>query len=200
MSIYIIEDHPLMRDAIALVLRRMQPEQEIVKLDRLDHLFEAVKQHGAPDLLCLDLKLPDASGIQGVVSIRKDYPRVPLAVYSTSPAADMEEVCIEAGADIYIEKTAGSAELSASLQGLFQADEDSPLYKIPLGDDKLSKRQVQLVALLDRGLTNREIATELGVSEHTIKVHLWRLFRRLNVKNRTQAVHHARARGLVPNS
>jgi DNA-binding NarL/FixJ family response regulator len=62
---------------------------------------------------------------------------------------------------------------------------------------KLSKRQKQLLLLLDRGLSNRDIATELEISEHTVKVHLWRLFRRLNVKSRSQASHLARTARLI---
>ena len=64
-------------------------------------------------------------------------------------------------------------------------------------DSKLSKRQKQLIVMLDRGLSNREIADELGISEHTVKVHLWRLFRRLGVKSRTQTIHYARTHGML---
>ena len=64
-------------------------------------------------------------------------------------------------------------------------------------NSKLSKRQTQLIAMLDQGMSNRDIATELDISEHTVKVHLWRLFRRLGVKSRTQALHHARTNGLL---
>ena len=198
MSIYVIDDHPLMRDAIVMVLRRLRPAENIVELDRLDKLAAAVKQHGKPDLFCLDLKLPDITGVSGVVSVKQLYPDVPIAVYSASPAADMEEACIEAGADIYIEKSAGSSELAAALRGLLMADtesEESAAASASTG--KLSKRQTQLIAMLDKGMSNREIATELDISEHTVKVHLWRLFRRLGVKSRTQALHHARSHGLL---
>ena len=65
------------------------------------------------------------------------------------------------------------------------------------GAIKLSKRQKQLIAMLDYGFSNREIATELGLSEHTVKVHLLRLFRRLSVNSRTQALHVARLNGLL---
>ena len=71
------------------------------------------------------------------------------------------------------------------------SDEEVP------GDTKLSKRQKQLILMLDRGLSNRDIATELSISEHTVKVHLWRLFRRLGVKSRTQTLHFARTHGLL---
>ena len=64
-------------------------------------------------------------------------------------------------------------------------------------ETKLSKRQKQLIVMLDEGLSNRDIAERLGISEHTVKVHLWRLFRRLGVKSRTQTLHFARMNGLL---
>ncbi|MDP9897921.1 response regulator transcription factor [Variovorax ginsengisoli] len=198
MSIYVIDDHPLMRDAIVMVLRRLKPSENIVELDRLDKLEAAVKQHGAPDLFCLDLKLPDATECSGVVRVKQAYPGIPIAVYSASPAADMEEACIESGADTYIEKSASAAELAAALRGLLMADNEGD--EAMAASSKLSKRQTQLIAMLDRGMSNRDIATELDISEHTVKVHLWRLFRRLGVKSRTQALHHARNHGLLSNS
>lgn len=201
MSIYVIDDHPLMRDAIVMVLRRLRPAENIVELERLDKLASAVKQHGMPDLFCLDLKLPDTTGCSGVIAVKQIYPDVPIAVYSASPAADMEEACIEAGADTYIEKSASSAELTAVLRGLLMADADAeePV-AAAASSGKLSKRQTQLIAMLDKGMSNRDIATELEISEHTVKVHLWRLFRRLGVKSRTQALHHARNHGLLSSS
>jgi DNA-binding NarL/FixJ family response regulator len=200
MSIYVIDDHPLMRDAIVMVLRRLRPAENIVELERLDKLTNAVKQHGMPDLFCLDLKLPDTTGCSGVIAVKQIYPDVPIAVYSASPAADMEEACIEAGADTYIEKSASSAELTAVLRGLLMADAEAEESVAASANNKLSKRQTQLIAMLDKGMSNRDIATELEISEHTVKVHLWRLFRRLGVKSRTQALHHARNHGLLSTS
>ena len=101
----------------------------------------------------------------------------------------------EAGADAYVEKSAGAAQIAKVLRE-FLADEveDENAPTIP---DKLSKRQKQLLVMLDRGLSNRDIAEQLQISEHTVKVHLWRLFRRLNVKSRSQASHLARTAGLL---
>jgi DNA-binding NarL/FixJ family response regulator len=200
MSIYVIDDHPLMRDAIVMVLRRLKPAENIVELDRLDKVANAIKVQGVPDLFCLDLKLPDTSGCSGVSTLKRIYPDVPIAVFSASPAADMEEQSIEAGADIFIEKSSGVDELTAALRGLLMADaEADEVITDAAGTSKLSKRQTQLIAMLDQGLSNRDIATQLEISEHTVKVHLWRLFRRLGVKSRTQALHHARNHGLLVN-
>lgn len=197
MSIFVIDDHPLMRDAIVMVLRRLRPAETIVELERLDRVAPMVKARGVPTLFCLDLKLPDTNGCSGVQQMRATYPDVPIAVFSASPAADMEEACIAAGADIYIEKESGISELTAALRGLITADDEAAADPVEADSGKLSKRQSQLIVMLDRGMSNREIATELTISEHTVKVHLWRLFRRLDVKSRTQALHYARSHGLL---
>ena len=195
MSMYVVDDHPLMRDAVAMVLRRLRPTGTVVELDRLFATEAAVQKHGEPELFCLDLKLPDAQGVSGVHLIKGKWPNVPLAVISASPAADFEEACISACADVYIEKSAGASEISAALRALLSADDS--FEELTPTDQKLSKRQKQLLLLLDSGLSNREIAEQLGISEHTVKVHLWRLFRRLGVKSRTQTLHFARTHGLL---
>jgi DNA-binding NarL/FixJ family response regulator len=195
MTLYVIDDHPLMREAVVMLLRRMRPGSEVVELDRLGGIESALKQHGAPDLITLDLKLPDTAGTSGVRELKKRFPDTPLAVLSASPVADAEEACIDAGADIYIEKSAGAQEIGNALRALLSAD--GQFEELAPTDNKLSKRQKQLIVMLDRGLSNREIADELGISEHTVKVHLWRLFRRLGVKSRTQTIHYARTHGLL---
>jgi len=202
MSIYVIDDHPLMRDAVSMVLRRVRPAANIVELDRLSRLSSAIDKHGAPTLFCLDLNLPDASGCSGVVSLREEFSDVPLAVYSASPAEDMEQLCLASGADVYIDKATGSSKLADSLRALLSEDTDSENDEgeVPVGGTagKLTKRQVQLVECIARGYGNREIAEHLQVSEHTIKVHMYRLFKRIGVTSRTQALHYARINGLLP--
>ncbi len=198
MAIYVIDDHPLMRDAIVMLLRRVRPGSEVVELSQLSDLESAVVQCGEPEILCLDLKLPDTVGISGVKVLRATYPNVPLAVISATPAVDVEEWCREAGADVYIEKSAGASEIAATLRAMLQPDgqgEDADGESAP--ETKLTKRQRQLIIMLDEGLSNRDIAERLGISEHTVKVHLWRLFRRLGVKSRTQTLHYARVNGML---
>ncbi|MBC7379430.1 MAG: response regulator transcription factor [Burkholderiaceae bacterium] len=195
MTFYVIDDHPLMREAVVMLLRRTRAGAEVVELDRLGGVEEAIKTRGAPELFCLDLKLPDTMGVSGVIELKRRYPDTPLAVLSASPSSDSEEACIQAGADIYIEKSSGASEIGAALRALLVAD--SGFEELAPTDNKLSKRQKQLIVMLDRGLSNREIAEELGISEHTVKVHLWRLFRRLGVKSRTQTIHYARVHGML---
>jgi hypothetical protein len=193
---YIIDDHPLVRQAIAMLLRRMRPASKVIELEKLSELQAAIIKNGDPELFVLDLLLPGVKGTSAVKDIKTMYANVPLAVISAMPAGEAEETCIEAGADIYIEKSSPANEISSAIQGLFAA-ENGDEEVVAVGETKLSKRQKQLIVMLDRGLSNRDIAAELEISEHTVKVHLWRLFRRLDVKSRTQTLHFARMNGLL---
>jgi DNA-binding NarL/FixJ family response regulator len=194
MIIFVVDDHPLMREAIVMLVRRLSPQALVVELDRMAVIDAAVATHGMPDLISLDLKLPDTHGVSGVRELKSKYKGVPLVVLSSSPASEYEDLAMEAGADAYIEKSAGATEISNMLRSFMMLDSD---LDTPAGSEKLSKRQKQLLGLLDLGMSNRDIADKLGISEHTVKVHLWRLFRRLDVKSRTQATHWARGQGLI---
>jgi len=196
MSMYIIDDHPLVRQAIAMLLRRMRPASKVIELEKFSELQAAIIKNGDPELFVLDLLLPGVKGTSAVKDIKGMYATVPLAVISSMPSGEAEETCIEAGADIYIEKSSPANDISLAIQGLFAA-ENGDEEVVAIGETKLSKRQKQLIVMLDRGLSNRDIAAELDISEHTVKVHLWRLFRRLDVKSRTQTLHFARMNGLL---
>ena len=194
MSIFVVDDHPLMREAVVMLIRRINSKAQIVELDRVAAVAPAIEAHGMPELICLDLKLPDTHGVSGVRELKQSYPSVPLIVLSASPSGDFEDLSIEAGADAYVPKSAGAGEISNALKVFLLDDPDAEPGTPP---EKLSKRQKQLLVMLDKGLSNRDIAEELKISEHTVKVHLWRLFRRLNVKSRSQASHLARTQGLL---
>lgn len=198
MRIFVVDDHPLMREAVVMLLHRIAPDAEIVEFDRLSPVCAKAAELGSPELLCLDLKLPDTHGVSGVREMRAQFPHTPIVVLSASPASDFEELSVEAGADLYLEKSAGASHLTQALRALVSPEsETQELVGKATEPDKISRRQRELLKLLDRGLSNRDLAQALDLSEHTIKVHLWRLFRRLSVKNRSQAVHWARERGIL---
>ena len=194
MSIFVVDDHPLMREAIGMLIRRLSPKTPIIELDRIAVVAAAVTQHGEPTLICLDLKLPDTHGVSGIRELKLHYPNLPMVVLTAMSADDYKDLAMEAGADAFIEKTANATEISNALRPFLSADLET---EAPVTVEKLSKRQKQLLILLDKGQSNRDIAETLQISEHTVKVHLWRLFRRLDVKSRSQASHLARTQGLL---
>ena len=194
MSIFVIDNHPLMREAIGMLIRRLSPSTPVIELDRIAVVAQAVQQHGQPTLICLDLILPDADGVSGIRELKRLCPKVPMVVLTASSASDYEDLSLEAGADAFIEKSAGATDIGNVLRLFLSAE---LMTGAPVTAAKLSKRQKQLLILLDKGQSNRDIAETLQISEHTVKVHLWRLFRRLDVKSRSQASHLARTQGLL---
>ena len=198
MSLYVIDDHPMVRQMIGMLLRRLRPASKVVELEKFSELQAALIKNGEPELFVLDLLLPGVKGATAISDVKKMYPEIPLVVLSAMPSGEARDACLEAGADLYIEKSTDTAEISAAIQDIVKSDDvEDDAEVVVIGDIKLSKRQKQLILMLDRGLSNRDIAAELSISEHTVKVHLWRLFRRLGVKSRTQTLHFARTHGLL---
>jgi DNA-binding NarL/FixJ family response regulator len=179
-----------------MLVRRLSPNTPVVELGRIAVVAQAVEKHGMPQLICLDLKLPDTNGVSGIRELKRSYPDVPILVLTASPASDYEDLAMEAGAAAFLEKSVGATEIAHVLRAFLVEELDADA-ETPVAVGKLSKRQKQLLVLLDKGLSNRDIADNLQISEHTVKVHLWRLFRRLNVKSRSQASHLARTQGLL---
>lgn len=197
MTVYVIDDHPLMRDALTMLVHRVKPGLKIIPIHKLNVVESTVEKNGPAELFCLDLQLPDTLGMSGVQVLKSKFPDVPLAVVTSSSASEFEQRCLDAGADAFIEKSNTPAQIISALRSLLVTEEDAATEDIPTpaGPTKLSKRQKQLILMLDQGLSNRDIAEKLDISEHTVKVHFWRLFRRLGVNSRTQALHFARTNG-----
>ncbi len=196
MTVYVIDDHPLMRDALTMLVQRVRPGLKVVSVAKLNSLEATVERQGIPELICLDLKLPDTLGLSGVHAVKAKFPNVPLVVVTGSDASECEAACLEAGANLFLEKASPPNTIIEGLRTFLPSPkEEDPAEGSVAAPTKLSKRQKQLILMLDQGLSNKDIADKLSISEHTVKVHFWRLFRRLGVNSRTQALHFARTNG-----
>ena len=196
MTVYVIDDHPLMRDALTMLVQRVRPGLKVVSVAKLSSLEATVERQGTPELICLDLKLPDTLGLSGVHAVKAKFPDVPLVVVTGSEASECEAACLEAGANLFLEKASPPNTIIEGLRTFLPSPKEEVAAKGAVAaPTKLSKRQKQLILMLDQGLSNKDIADKLTISEHTVKVHFWRLFRRLGVNSRTQALHFARTNG-----
>jgi len=196
MTVYVIDDHPLMRDALTMLVQRVRPGLKVVSVHKLSSLESTVERQGEPELFCLDLKLPDTLGLSGVHAVKAKFPHVPLVIVTGSEASECEAACLEAGANLFLEKASPPNTIIEGLRTFLPTPEEAEAVAAnAAAPTKLSKRQKQLILMLDQGLSNRDIADKLAISEHTVKVHFWRLFRRLGVNSRTQALHFARTNG-----
>jgi DNA-binding NarL/FixJ family response regulator len=196
MNIYLIDNHPLTREAMAIQIRRLLPIAKIAEAGSLAEFAAQSAKHGAPELIVTELDLPDGSGLGSISQIKILHTHCPLIVFTSGSAALLEDAAITAGADVFIEKIAPVSDIAAALRALLAGD---TTLETQSGDTtkKLSKRQKELMLMLNEGLSNRDIAARMDISEHTVKVHLWRLFRKLDVNSRTQALAFGRNNGLV---
>lgn len=196
MTVYLIDNHPIMSDQIGMLIRRIRPGMKVVNVRKLTQLSDAIDGGGTAELICMELKLPDTVGAAAVKFVRSSYPGIPLAVIASLDAKTYEAASIKAGATIFIEKKTPVPQVISTLRVLLQGE---------VGDDgtgaparKLTTREQQLILLMDRGLINREMAEKLGISEHTVKVLITRFFRKIGVNSRTQAVLFCRTNGWLP--
>lgn len=196
MKIFIIDGHPIIREAMRIQVRRLQAQADIFEARTLTEFAATVTTNGAPDLIVTELELQDSSGLTTVSQLKSLYPHCPLIVFTNSSAALFEDAAISLGADVFLHKSMSLLEIGAVLRALLANDTELDT-QTGVGVGKLSKRQKQLMAMLHEGLSNRDIAARIDISEHTVKVHLWRLFRKLDVNSRTQALAFGRNNGLI---
>ncbi len=193
--VLLADDHPLFRGALCAAVSRVCPEFSIEEADSLESARAALTRFDDIELVLLDLKLPDSEGIVGLLALRAEFPQVAVVVVSASEDIVTISNVLAAGAQGFIPKSASLAEISDGLLAVLEGDlwtpkgatlvEPSPGVKALA---TLSPAQARILAYLRRGLLNKQIAFELGVTEATVKAHMTGAFRKLGVVNRTQAL------------
>lgn len=201
MTTYILESHPLMCEAISMLLRRIDPSIKSVHVHTFSKLQEAMLVNGLPKAFIMDPLLIGAKGEVSIKHLKSNYPSTPLIIFSGISREEVEIVCITAGADTYIEKTASLNDIFSAIRNVLGVHEGLATKNInnqlSEGIFKFSMRQKQLVILIDQGLSNDDIAKRLGISPHTVKVHLWRLYKKLGISSRTQLIKFSRDNGYM---
>jgi RNA polymerase sigma factor (sigma-70 family) len=201
MTIYVLESHPLMCEAISMLLRKIDPSKKSVQIHTFSKLQEAMLVNGQPEAFIMDPLLIGAKGEVSITHLKTNYPSTPLIIFSGIPREEVEFVCLTAGADIYIEKTASLNDIFSAIRTVLGVSEKLSTKNIKNqmseGIIKFSKRQKQLLILIDEGLSNDDIAKRLDISPHTVKVHLWRLYKKLEISSRTQLIKFSRDNGYI---
>ncbi|HCH4659627.1 TPA: response regulator transcription factor [Vibrio parahaemolyticus] len=198
-TIIIADDHPLFRNALFQSVHMAVSGANLLEADSLDALLALLAKEEEPDLVLLDLKMPGANGMSGLIHLRAEYPDLPIVVVSASeePTVVSQVKSHGAGAFGFIPKSSDMRELVNALNQVLNGDPYFPEGLITnnaacndLAEKiaALTPQQYKVLGMLSDGLLNKQIAYELNVSEATIKAHMTAIFRKLGVKNRTQAV------------
>ncbi|MCA2016311.1 response regulator transcription factor [Vibrio tritonius] len=196
-TIIIADDHPLFRNALFQSVHMAISGANLLETDSLNALLELLEKEPDVDLLLLDLKMPGANGMSGLIQLRADYPDLPIVVISASEESSVVTQVKHYGAFGFIPKSSDMRTLIAALNQVLEGEPYFPPglvnESIPTNDlaeriAALTPQQYKVLGMLSDGLLNKQIAYELNVSEATIKAHMTAIFRKLGVKNRTQAV------------
>src|SRR5215831_10689626 len=155
-----------------------------------------------PDVTVMDLRLPDISGLDAIEEIRHGDPKAQILVMSNYDGSEDIHRALRAGALSYLTKDASGEELLRALQSVaagkrFLTPAVSATLAERMPDAALTDRESEVLRLLAKGCSNREIAGRLQISENTTRIHVSRILDKLAVEDRTQAVLVAIQRGLV---
>ncbi|MEM5580818.1 MULTISPECIES: response regulator transcription factor [unclassified Roseibium] len=201
-SILVIDDHPLYCDALASTLERLFDSRSVKKATSLQDGLRQMSSRVRLDLVMLDLKLPDATGISGFIKVKNRLPDVPVLVISAESSDDSVGALMSAGAAGFIPKDASVQVLQKALLEVREGRRFFPPGFTPSPKSRksdLSTRQIaskiadltpqqsRIMKLICAGKPNKQIAYELSLAEATVKAHITALLRRLGVSNRTQA-------------
>lgn len=203
LKLLVVEDHVLVREGLAQTLRHLEEEAQIFEATDGDSSLAMLEKESPFDLMVLDLALPGRDGFSCLAEIQSLYPEMPVVILSAYDDAHTMSKAVRCGAAGFVPKTYSGDQLLAALreelagQRFFPGQmpaafpANSPF--VPVGSSEpsdfgLTERQAEVLALMSRGKSNRDIGAQLGLSEGTVKVHMTTAFKALGVSSRTQAM------------
>ncbi len=201
-SALVVDDHPLYCDALASMMESVFRIRKVRKAASLAEAMDVLRDRFSPDIVMLDLNLPDVSGLSGFMKIKDKAQDVPVVVISAITSADVVQSVMSAGAAGFIPKDLGRERLKAAMLDISdgksfvppgyadaapRAPEDTSIADISRRIAALSQQQSRILSLICKGKPNKLIAYEMQLAEATVKAHITTLLRRLGVRNRTQA-------------
>ncbi|HWU03212.1 MAG TPA: response regulator transcription factor [Novosphingobium sp.] len=191
--VLLIDDHPLFRQALAATVRQARADARIEEYVTLAEARAALGEAAA--FVFLDLRLPDAQGLTGLLALKAQAPDAAIAIVSATDDALTVQGAMACGASGFISKAAGVDELTAAIETLFAGQAFVPEAAAPDASDPLTPAQTRILEAIHRGLMSKQIAWEMGISEATVKYHLTGIFRKLGVQTRAQLLTLARPGG-----
>ncbi len=199
--VLLVDDHALLRTGVANIINQEQDLHVVAEAGNGIEALEAFDRYH-PDVTLLDLRMPVMEGVEVVRRMREKDPRARVIILTTYDTDEEISRALRAGAKAYVLKDISADALIACIRDVLAGKTYlAPAAAAKLAEDvtrvQLTPRELSTLRLLADGKANKEIATELGISERTVKTHLGHLFEKLGVTSRTEAVKVATRRGLV---
>lgn len=208
-KILIVDDHPVVREGISAMLKR-EPDFKII--GEASNGREAIDRARElePDVVLMDLRMPEIDGVEAITRIKAEKPEIKFIILTTYSDDEYIFKGIAAGARAYLLKDAPREELFRAIrtvsrgESLIQPvvaskvlDRLAELSKITTSPEALSEREIEVLNLMAKGVSNKDIADQLSITQSTVKTHITSIFQKLNVTTRTEAVTTALKKGII---
>jgi two-component system, NarL family, response regulator DevR len=197
--ILIVDDHEMVREGLMAMLRP-EPDFEVVGQSGSGEQVQELVQSTGPDVVLLDARLPDISGVEVCRRLTRTHPRVAVVILTTYTDVELVQECLQAGARGYVVKDVEKFSLKESIRAVSRGQavlapqvagqiidrvrKSGDAVERPAG---LNASQLAILRLISRGHSTREIAADVHLSENTVKTHIQEIFRKLGVRNRVEA-------------
>jgi two-component system NarL family response regulator len=199
--VMLVDDHPAFRKGMAALV---DSEADLLVVAETGDGRSAIElfRQAAPDVVLMDLRLPGMGGVEAIIAIRKEFPNAKVIVLTTFDTDEDIYRAIQSGAKSFLLKDTPEDVLAETIRAVHAGKVRLPpnlARRLEARQQRaeLSKREMDVLRLLVKGRSNKEIASDLVVSEDTVKAHLKTLFVKLEVQDRTQAAISAVRHGIV---
>jgi DNA-binding NarL/FixJ family response regulator len=201
LRVLLADDHKLVLEAVSHALEKDEGFTVVATADSGAKVADLVARH-RPDIVLMDLRMPDVDGLQALDQIRARDKSVKVVILSASQSPVEIQSALSRGANGFILKSVNPIDLPSALRQIHEGTvfhggiSGSPPAQSPVEAAGLTDREVTLVKALARGLSNKQISQELWITEQTVKFHLSNIYRKLDVHSRTGAMRWAHDSGL----
>ncbi len=199
--ILIVDDHPLLRAGLRALI---DAEPDMTVVAEAGDGIEAQRLFVSflPDIVLMDLRLPGIGGVEAILAIRKDFPAARIIVITTYDTDEDVHRALQSGAQSYLLKDMPKEQIFSVIRSVHAGEPTLPgrieaMLQERMARPELSPREIEVLQSLSKGLSNKEIAESLAISEDTVKFRLKGLFAKLGVPDRTAAVMSALRHGIL---
>ena len=199
--VLVADDHPVVRTGLSAVIIEQGDLEVVAEAENGERAVALFREH-RPDVVLMDLRMPVMDGVEAIRTITAEFPAARILALTTYEGdADIRRA-LEAGARGYLLKDMLLTEVISAVRAVRRGERVIPaavatrLAEFPERSE-LSERELEVLQLVARGLSNKEVARAIGRTDETVKIHLKNIFAKLDVADRTEAVTVALTRGLI---